>query len=255
MAENEHIDLEERLQYFYDLPHDQQGFEWIKGEIVIKSPVRLEHNRCSINLFELANTWTQLHGLGMVGIEKMLINLGPDYKFEPDLCFFNSVKADLFTGRQSIFPVPDWVCEILSEKTRKYDLKIKFEAYQAAGVGEYWIVDPSKQFIEQYVLNNQGYVLQPPVNGMIRSVVIRDFEIPELAIFDSSWSFELITEWLAEAEKQRAEAEKQRADAEKQRADAEKQRADTAIQSLHDALKRLTAQGMTEAAARELLGM
>ncbi len=76
-----------RLQYFYDLPHDQQGFEWIKGEIVVKSPVRLEHSRCSINLFELANARAQLHGPGMVGVEKMLINLGPDYKFEPDLCF------------------------------------------------------------------------------------------------------------------------------------------------------------------------
>jgi hypothetical protein len=57
-----------------------------------------------------------------------------------------------------------------------------------------------------------------------------------------------MTEWLAESEKQRAEIEKQRAE-------SEKQRADSAIRSLHNALQRLMAQGMSEAAARDLLGM
>ncbi len=234
-------DLEERLQYFYDLPHDQQGFEWIKGEIIVKSPVRLEHNRCSINLFELANVWVQLHGLGFVGIEKILIDLGADYKFEPDVCFFDLSKSVLFTAKQSIFPVPDWVAEVLSEKTRMNDVKVKFRAYEAAGVGEYWIVDPGSELIEQYVLKDGRYVLAYPVDGMLVSAVIRDFVLPEGIIFDSAWSLELMTKWLA--------------DAEKQRADAEKQRAESALQSLHHALKRLVAQGMSEAAARELLGI
>jgi Uma2 family endonuclease len=259
MAENERIDasadLEGRLQYFYDLPHDQQGFEWIKGEIVVKSPVRLEHNRCSINLFELANVWVQLHGLGFVGIEKILIDLGADYKFEPDVCFFDAGKARLFNEKQSIFPVPDWVAEVLSEKTRINDLKVKFEAYEGAGVGEYWIVDPGKELIEQYVLKDGRYELRHSADGMLVSVVIRDFVIPEGIIFDSDWSLELMTEWLAESEKQRAEMERQRAESERQRAEMEKQRADNAIESLHAALKRLMAQGMSEAAARELLGM
>ncbi len=273
MAENERIDaaadLGGRLQYFYDLPHDQQGFEWIKGEIVVKSPVRLEHNRCSTNLFELANVWVQLHGLGFVGIEKVLVDLGADYKFEPDVCFFDSAKANLFDGKQSIFPVPDWVAEVLSDKTRANDLKVKFSAYEAAGVGEYWIVDPGSQLIEQYVLKDGRYVLAYPLDGMLVSSVIRDFVLPEGIIFDSDWSLELMTQWLADAEKARADAEKARADAEKARADAEKQcaeaekaradaekqRADSAIELLHHALQRLMAQGMSEAAARELLGM
>lgn len=45
---------------------------------------------------------------------------------------------------------PDFVVEILSESTRKKDMQLKLSKYEAAGVREYWIVDPDRQKIIVY---------------------------------------------------------------------------------------------------------
>ena len=47
--------------------------------------------------------------------------------------------------------------EILSRSTESRDRKLKRSRYQAAGVPEYWIVDPFEQTIEQLVLKEGVY--------------------------------------------------------------------------------------------------
>ena len=49
-------------------------------------------------------------------------------------------------------PAPDFIAEILSDSTASVDRGVKFQDYAAHGVGEYWIVDPVQQTIEQYRL-------------------------------------------------------------------------------------------------------
>lgn len=44
--------------------------------------------------------------------------------------------------RGIVFGVPDLVVEVLSPSTRKRDLMLKLRKYRAAGVWEYWLVDP-----------------------------------------------------------------------------------------------------------------
>jgi Uma2 family endonuclease len=53
-----------------------------------------------------------------------------------------------------LFPAPDFVVEILSKGTARKDKGIKKEDYALHGVKEYWIIDPIKQTIEQYLLIN-----------------------------------------------------------------------------------------------------
>ncbi|WP_313957216.1 Uma2 family endonuclease [Siminovitchia fortis] len=52
---------------------------------------------------------------------------------------------------------PDLIVEILSKSTAKTDKMIKFNRYQRAGVKEYWIVDPSHEIIDVYLLENGFY--------------------------------------------------------------------------------------------------
>jgi len=47
---------------------------------------------------------------------------------------------------------PDLVVEILSPSTAKLDRGAKLQAYERAGVREYWIVDPDARVVEQYEL-------------------------------------------------------------------------------------------------------
>jgi Uma2 family endonuclease len=49
--------------------------------------------------------------------------------------------------------------EILSPSNWLYDRREKMQVYQAAGVAEYWIIDPRAVTIEVYVLEQSIYVL------------------------------------------------------------------------------------------------
>lgn len=144
---------------FYDLVHENVKAEFINGEIVLHSPVRMQHLLVSSNIaYEMLHFINQ-HDLGFVGIEKMMIELSRNC-YEPDIVFFRKAKAEAFSPQQKLFPSPDLVVEILSESTRENDYGVKFKDYAAHGVEEYWIVDAEKGSIEQYFLEDEQFVLQ-----------------------------------------------------------------------------------------------
>ena len=78
---------------------------------------------------------------------------------KPDLSVVlekNSAIIDWFRG---IYGVPDMVVEVLSKSTRKNDLTIKKDIYEAQGVREYWIIDPYMKAISVYLLRDGKYFL------------------------------------------------------------------------------------------------
>jgi len=175
-----------KRRYFYDVVTEQQKAEFINGEIVMHSPVKQYHSEASENLFTLLKMYVRKHGLGVVRHEKTLIILTRN-DYEPDICFFRSDKAVTFTSKQSKFPAPDLIVEVLSESTEALDRGIKFEDYAAHDVGEYWIVDPDQETIEQYLLLGGVYQLAVKVKtGTIASAVVAGFEIPVRAVFDGA---------------------------------------------------------------------
>ena len=52
--------------------------------------------------------------------------------------------------------VPDWIIEIISPSTVKYDFGTKLLLYQKFAVKEYWIVDPFAKTINVYITDNSG---------------------------------------------------------------------------------------------------
>lgn len=173
-----------KRRYFYEVVTEHQKAEFINGEIVVHTPVKLRHTIASENLFTLLQTYVRKHKLGAVFHEKVLIVLTRN-DYEPDICFFGVKKASGFTPDQTRFPAPDMVVEVTSESTEAIDRGVKFEDYAAHGVSEYWLVDPTAETIEQYVLAEGGYELAVKVKtGTIASVVVAGFEIPVRAVFD-----------------------------------------------------------------------
>ena len=72
---------------------------------------------------------------------------------QPDLCVIcDPAKID----EQGCNGAPDLVVEILSSGNGEREMGIKFQVYQEAGVLEYWIVDPAKHVVLQYVRNEAG---------------------------------------------------------------------------------------------------
>ena len=61
--------------------------------------------------------------------------------------------------RVKIRLAPDWVCEILSPSTEKYDRNEKREIYASAGVKHLWLVDPRIELLEVFALSTGRWTL------------------------------------------------------------------------------------------------
>lgn len=176
----------QKRREFYEQMSDGEKVEFINGEIVYHSPVLLKHTRASKHLLFLIDTYVQIRKLGFVGHEKMLISLSRN-DYEPDICFFGAEKAADFSDDQMHYPAPDFVVEILSPSTEANDRGVKFVDYAVHGVGEYWIVDPTAETVEQYQLVGETFQLVVKVkDGPLESLVVPGFIITVRAIFDEA---------------------------------------------------------------------
>ena len=193
LAERLKTALEEEQQkrrHFYQIIEEDQKMEFINGEIIFQSPAKLRHTIAIKLLLKLLDTFVYKNGLGFVGSEKMLISLTRN-DYEPDLCFFENNKSEFFKLDQTQFPAPDFVIEVLSPSTEKYDRTTKFQDYAAHGIREYWIIDAEHETIEQYFLQNEDYeLLLKAKDGTIESVVPSEFKIQIRAVFDERVNLE-----------------------------------------------------------------
>ena len=75
-----------------------------------------------------------------------------DTYLEPDL----TVVCDLSKlDEKGCHGAPDWVVEVLSPGTGSKDMSIKLFKYKAAGVREYWILDPQRKLVIVYDFEDQ----------------------------------------------------------------------------------------------------
>ncbi|GAB2585874.1 Uma2 family endonuclease [Spirosoma areae] len=177
-----------KRQAFYEWLQDDVKAEFINGEVIMHSPVKRRHLRANGNLTTLLRVYVQMHDLGEVDTEKALITLTRN-DYEPDICFWRKDIADEFTDDTMKHPAPDLVVEILSKGTAKRDRGIKFEDYAAHGVREYWLVDPIRQVVEQFRLDEEFMAFDAVgnfhLNDTLTALTVRGFAIPIRAIFES----------------------------------------------------------------------
>jgi Uma2 family endonuclease len=77
-----------------------------------------------------------------------------DLVLEPDIAVIcDASKID----KRGCNGAPDFIIEILSPSSLKYDRLVKFRKYQQAGVREYWIVDPETKLVQVNILDNGWY--------------------------------------------------------------------------------------------------
>lgn len=97
---------------------------------------------------------------------------------EPDLLFVAQEHLDRLTETRLSGPA-DLVVEVISDESVARDRADKFYEYQAAGVTEYWIIDPRPGFerADFYVLDSTGRYRPVPIDadGRYRATVIAGF--------------------------------------------------------------------------------
>lgn len=174
----------ERRRHFYEQLPDGAKWEFINGELVMHTPDMVRHMAVRGRLEALILAHAQLHSLGTVLGEKGLCAF-PRNDFMPDVIFFGPEKASTLQPRQLRLPVPDFVCEVLSDSAERRDRGVKFRDYEAHGVAEYWLVDSDAETLEQFLLRDGVYSLElKSGSGQVRSPVITGFEISIRALFD-----------------------------------------------------------------------
>lgn len=142
------------------------------------------HQRIVEFLFLALRTFVIAGALGEAKLAPLPIRLWAGKLREPDVMFFRSERLLDPHGYPS---GADLAMEVVSEdsKDRKRDLDTKRQEYAAAGIPEYWIVDPQEQTITVLMLDAGVYhehgVFRPGQKAT--SVVLGGFEVDVQDVF------------------------------------------------------------------------
>ncbi len=121
------------------------------------------------------------HGVGGPGgwiiLDEPKVLFGPQL-LVPDLAGWKKERfAAVRKGPYTV--IPDWVCEILSPSTRRFDRSTKLQIYARAGVHHAWVIDPGAQTLEVLRLH-EGRWLIVAVHGGQGKVRAEPFDAVEL---------------------------------------------------------------------------
>lgn len=151
--------------------------EWVDGEVVVMSPVNLEHLCLSEFLFRVMVDFVEARDLGAVhGADFINRFRAGDRLLRrlPDLWFVTKGRLDLLRPTYLDGP-PDLAVEIVSPDSVARDYREKYLDYQAAGVREYWIIDPLTDNLEAF--HRAGGAFRPiaEAEGRVASEVLPGF--------------------------------------------------------------------------------
>lgn len=150
--------------------------EWVDGEVVMVSPASLLHQEMKRLLVAVLQAYVEQHDLGAVLDAPFQMRLAELRRGrEPDVLFVAKEHLDRLTQTYLDGPA-DVVIEIVSPESGPRDRGEKYYEYEAAGVREYWLIDPDRQQAEFYRLKQKRYELIPPdAQAIYRSEVIPGF--------------------------------------------------------------------------------
>lgn len=136
--------------------HEELWTEIVDGKVIAMSPrPSINHHRVSLNIANLFSRFLKENTYQVFG-DGVDLFLSGQNRFIPDgmiVCNLDKIKRD------GVYGAPDLVIEVLSPSTARYDRGPKKDAYEAAGVREYWIIEPEAKSLEVYLLKAGKFIL------------------------------------------------------------------------------------------------
>ncbi len=134
-----------------DVPDDGHRYELLDGVLLVSPGPRWPHQDVLGNLYVLLKLACPA-GLA-VGLAPFAVAFADDTELQPDM--FVARRTDI---TEHDLPVAPLLCvEVLSPSTRRFDLLLKRDRYQEAGVPSYWLVDPDEPAITVLDLHDGVY--------------------------------------------------------------------------------------------------
>jgi len=171
-------------QDFERLPEGPPYYQLIEGDLIMSPAPSYSHQRTVGKVFLKLSRLLEEKGQGEVLISSIDVYLDEKNVFQPDIVvLLKEGKAKV--EEKGIFGPPDVVVEILSPSTAYYDLIVKKEVYERAGVKEYWLLDPNRKTFEIYKNTEEGFKLssQAREKGKVLSEIL-DLEIDLKDIYE-----------------------------------------------------------------------
>lgn len=154
----------------------EQGFyEFKDGELIVHSAVNVEHQDLVLFLASLLRVFVSKKSLGKVLGGPCVFRVREGLAREPDIFFVSN--ESLPEVREQYAGAADFVIEVVSEGSRRRDLKEKAGEYEDAGVGEYWVVDPAAQEVVVHRLEQGRFAVQEATRGRLESTAVPGFRI------------------------------------------------------------------------------
>jgi Uma2 family endonuclease len=166
------------------LPEDGYHYEVIEGVLYMTAAPTIKHQDVARNLLVALHLFVRERKQGKVYDSPVDVQLSDQTVVQPDIIFIARERLSIIK-ESHVEGAPDLIVEILSPTNWVIDRRDKFAVYQAAGVGEYWIVDPDAK-TEVYNLRQGRYTLveRYEPGQTVQSERLTGFEISVDALFE-----------------------------------------------------------------------
>ncbi len=143
-------------------------------------------------LVVILRAYASAYDLGKVLGSEFMIRLGARRRLRvPDILFLAKDRLH-FLRKNHLEGAPDLAIEVVSADSQSRDRRDKYADYEAAGVLEYWIIDPIGEDLEVHVLDPEGKYQPLPINeGVVASTVLTGLSLR----VESFWQSPMPNEW------------------------------------------------------------
>lgn len=134
------------------------------------------HQDVRLHLAVLFKTFAELTDSGLVREAPFQVRFTRTHIYEPDIVVIGGAGLERVSDTFLEGP-PDLIIEVLSQDSTALDRGEKFVAYEAAGVREYWMIDPLRELGNLYQLGPDGRFdeVRPDTAGRLRSRILKGF--------------------------------------------------------------------------------
>ncbi len=149
---------EELLAELDALPDEQRG-EVIDGGLYVMARPTAAHQRVQSRLGATLDFGGPGDGDEWIVLPEVSVRFPSSEEVVPDLSGWRRARIINGLAENPLRVRPDWVCEILSDSTRKKDLGPKRRLYARQGVPHLWLIDPDTRVFEAFSLVAERWTL------------------------------------------------------------------------------------------------
>ena len=143
----------------------------INNQLIMSPAPKDRHQKLIGTLYRRIADFVEKNNLGETRLAPSDVFLNNENIYQPDIYFVPPEKLGGFQ-EDGFHGVPDLIIEILSSGSEKLDKFDKFNNYEAAGVKEYWIVDPLDNNATGYKNVSGKFEQLPEQKGQLHSPLL-----------------------------------------------------------------------------------